>query len=164
MSFNTSQLSQFNVSAAINNLHQIIHNINDHRVWWKTALVVALGFIGLAFVFIWVLYAVNENRTQEFNALIYSSASILIVSIAIMTMLFFYRNSKEAFDFGDQLEAYIKSLNDQMFKERFVANQRLVEENQRTRQALQATNVLAERTRQSALGAAGFKDANKYVI
>jgi hypothetical protein len=157
MSYNTSQLSQFNVSGAINNLHQIIHNINDHRMWWKTALVIALGFVGLAFVFIWVLYAVNENRTQEFNALVYSSASILIISIVIMTLLFFYRNSKEAFDFGDQLEGYIKGLHEQMIKERFVADQDLRAENKKTRKMTEATRILAEHNRQSAVGAAdGF--------
>ena len=158
MSYNTKQLSQFNISADINNLHQIIHGINEHRLWWKTALIISLGFIGLAFVFIWVLYAVNENKTNEFNALIYSSSAILIVSIIILTLLFFYRNSKEAYDFGDQIQTYISGLKDEMFKQRFVLAQRIEAEKKKSRRATKATEILAERTRQSALG-----DADKYV-
>lgn len=154
MSYNTRDLTQMNINANINNIHQIIHNINDHRIWWKTALMVAVGFIGLGFVFIWVLYAVNDHRTQEFNALIYSSAGILIVSIIILSLLFFYRNSKEAFDFGNQLESYITGLKDQMFKERLESATRLREQAKKTRVAQKATEIQAERGRQAALGAA----------
>lgn len=154
MSYNTQQLGQYNVSGDINNLHQIIHSINDHRMWWKTALLIAVGFIGLAFVFIWVLYAVNENKTQEFNALIYSSASIMVVSGAILTFLFFYRNSKEAFDFGDRLENYISGLKQEKYKQQLIDAQKLMEQSKKTQRALKATEILADRTRQSALGAA----------
>lgn len=159
MSFDTSQLSQFDVSSDIDNLHRIIDGINEHRRWWKTALMVSLGFIGLSFVFIWVIYATNENKTQEFNALIYSSAVILIVVLIVLSLLFFVRNAKEAFDFGSRLEGYINSMKNEMYKQKLLSSQQLQEQNKKTSQALKATEILAERNRQSALGA-----ADKYVF
>lgn len=159
MSFDTNQLAQFDVGANINNLHNIIHNINQHRIWWKTALLAALGFIGLGFVLIWVLYAVNENRTQEFNALIYSSAVVLIFGLIVMGILFFLRDTKEAGDFGDRLTGYINGLKNEMNKQQIVAQQQLQEQRKQTARAMRATDILAERNKEAALGA-----ADKYVF
>ena len=158
MSYGTNQLSQFNISADVNNLHNIIQGINSHRMWWKTALMGALGFIGLGFVFIWILYSLNDNRTQEFDALIYSSSAITIIVLIILSLLFFYRNSKEAFDFGNRLEAYITQMKQEMFKQQLLSTQDLNEANKKTYKAMKATEILAERSRQSALG-----DADRYV-
>jgi FtsH-binding integral membrane protein len=159
MSSGSNQLSQFDVSSDIDNLHRIIDGINEHRLWWKTALLIALGFIGLSFVFIWVIYATNENKTQEFNALIYSSAIILIVVLIVLSLMFFVRNAKEAFDFGGRLEGYVNSMKNEMFKQKLLSSQRLEEQSRKTSKAMKATEILADRSRQSALG-----EADKYVF
>ena len=154
MSYNTKDLMKYDINNDINALHDIIHNINQHRIWWKTALIISLGFIGLGFIFIWVLYAVNENKTKEFDALIYSSASILIIVVIILSLLFFYRNSRETNDFGGKIKRYIDNLNMKMQKQQLIADMKLQEENKKTRQAMKATEILSERSRQSAIGAA----------
>lgn len=152
--YKTEQLGYHDINDDINNLHDIIHNLNEHRFWWKKALIIALSFIAVGFGFIWALFGVNENRSMEFDALIYSSAAVLIIVLIILSLLFFYRNAKEPEDFGNQIKSYISKLNTEMAKRDEVARIRLQQENEKTKTALRATDILAQRNKQSAIGAA----------
>jgi Tfp pilus assembly protein PilN len=154
MSYDTKDLRDLNVNSRLQNLHDVVHNVNKHRLWWKIALIVSLGFIGLSFIFIWVLYATNENRTEEFDYLIYACSGVMLTSLIILGVLFFFKAGRESQDFGDKLVSYINELKQRLAEERIVSDTKIQFAQKQKAQYARGLDILGQNSANAALGEA----------
>lgn len=96
--------------------HQIHHqNLMKYKKYYKILLIISIALIILGFIFVLILYFLNDERTKSFDGLTYTSLGFLAVPAIIITVfVIIFNNYEYANNFGDRSKNLISYLQDEI--------------------------------------------------